>query len=99
MLAALRSYFRGQQPYWQAYSLFAVHLALVLVASWCIVEWRPGAEPLRRVSLLLLTLAPSLWILWACSKNIPSPEPRRLARAGVIAAAAFIVFFAGSSWQ
>ena len=97
----LLAYFRGEQPYWRAYSLFAVHLALVLVAAWCVIEWSvgPGATALRLVSLLLLTLAPSLWIIWVSARNIATPGARGLARVGVLAAAVSIVIFLGFAWQ
>lgn len=100
----LRLALRGDQPYWRAYSLFAMHLAIVLIASWCIIELsqRSAGEDLqtglRWVALLILSMGPTLQILWACARNIHSDTFRVFARGGVAAAVVLLAYLVHFFW-
>ena len=95
--------FRGELPYWRAYSLFAIQLGMVLVAVWIVLEWYPTATettlPSRPVAVLLSLLAPGLWIVWASSRNIASGPSRTVARTGILGALALLVYFVDFFWS
>ena len=101
LISTLRAGFRGELPYWRAYSLFAIQLAIVLVLIGVAIEWLPGSHPeppLQIVAVLLGLLGPGLWSLWACSKNAPDRFPRLLARVGIVAAVVVLFYLIEFYW-
>jgi hypothetical protein len=101
-VALLKAAFRGELPYWRAYSLFAIQFAVVLVAILVVLHWYPapenGAQPTRPIAMLLLLLAPGLWMLWLNTRNIATGTSRLLARVGVHGALVLLVYFVRMYW-